>query len=260
MIETSCVVRARDFAQPWFAERAAELNERFNLHRKLWEFCTIIQVFQEQALIGSKVLGFGVGLEPLPSWFAARGADVMATDKPGDDENWDDTGQHAKSLLQLHRPAICTEKVFRDSVRFQPVDMLKIPPSLLRSSYDMTWSAGSFEHLGSLEKSIDFFCRQMECLRPGGLAVHTTEYNADEDGPTLSEGNIVLFQKKRLIQLQERLEEQGDHLWPLDLTPGNGPADLFVDTPPWGLPHLRLSLGPYVITSILLVAQRGERA
>jgi SAM-dependent methyltransferase len=261
-ITTSRVVRAVDFEQPWFKRIAGELGEQMNLHRKLWEFCAIAQVYQEQ--VGSanrpaRALGFGVGREPLAAWFAAQGASVIATDRPDATREWADTGQHAASLADLRRPAVCDPATFDERVRFLFVDMNAIPANLKCGLYDFTWSSGSFEHIGSLDRGINFFCEQMKCLRPGGIAAHTTEFNPHNDEPTLNAHDIVLYRQDDLFKLMDRLTAQGDALWPLDLERGNTPADAHIDRPPYGLPHLRIIVtGMFVTTSILLVARRGH--
>ena len=61
-------------------------------------------------------------------------------------------------------------------MRFRAVDMNDIPPDL--RGFDFTWSSCALEHLGTLRAGADFVVEQMTCLRPGGVAVHTTEYLA----------------------------------------------------------------------------------
>lgn len=257
MLDKSSIVRAADFDRFWLKGRALELCEPLNMHRKLWEYAIIAQVYRERIISGGKVLGFGVGLEPMVAWFAKHFASVLATDRPDTTADWTSTQQHAQSLEQLRRPTICKDWVFDLHVKFAPVDMNAIPEDLMRGEFDLTWSAGSFEHVGGIEQSLDFFCRQMACLKPGGLAVHTTEYNPDNTNPTLEAHNIVLFRRQELEELERRLARQGDTLWPLDLAFGNDKVDQHVDREPYGLPHLKMGFGPFVTTSVLLVARRG---
>jgi SAM-dependent methyltransferase len=228
------------------------------LHRKLWEFCIIAQVYHERISRGGAVLGFGVGLEPLAAWFANRNAAVIATDRPDDTEEWDKTNQHAKNINTLRRPLVCPDALFDERVRFMPINMNDIPSGVRHGVFDFTWSSGSFEHLGSIEHGLDFFCKQMECLKPGGLAVHTTEYNPKHSESTLNAPNLVLFRAQELHKLSSRLEDQGDYLWQLDLRAGSEEEDAHIDEPPYGLPHLSLKVGPFTTTSIVLIAQRGH--
>ena len=254
-MDKSCVVRALDFQQPWFKQRAAELDEPMKLHRKLWEYCMITQVFEEQVREGYAI-GFGVGREPIAAWLANRYIEVMATDRPDLTKEWSETGQHARVVSDLIHEKVCSLKRFHGHVHFDAVDMNDIPIHLKREQFDFSWSCGAFEHLGSIEHGLRFFLEQMKCLRKGGIAAHTTEFNP-EKGETLDDVNIALFQERHLKDLEQRLEKQGDRLWPLDLTPGTDLADVRIDREPYGLPHLRLKVGSWTTTSVLLVAQRG---
>lgn len=256
-LTASCVVRARDFRQPWFVQRTNELAHELELHRKLWEFCVIAQVGAEHLVPGMRALGFGVGREPLASWLASRGVDVVATDRPDETMEWDGTGQHAADVEHLRHPDVCSEVAFARHVRFRAVDMNAIPEDLRDGSFDFTYSAGSFEHLGGIDAGLDFFVNQMACLRPGGLAAHTTEFNMLSYHETLESPNLSLYRVQELQVLAERLAAQGDRLWPLDLASGIEPDDLHVDSEPWGLPHLKIALGRHTTTSVLLVGVRG---
>ena len=257
----SSVVRARDFEAAWLRARAAEMREPFKVHRKLWEFALIAQAFEERVgRPGAVAVGFGVGHEPLPAWLAGRGASVVATDLPSDAEDrWTTSGQHAEGRDGLRFNEICSREQF-DAIEFRQVDMRAIPDDLLRGEADFTWSAGSFEHLGSIEAGLEFFCRAMRCLKPGGVAVHTTEYNyaAKRGGPTCNKADIVLFRAEDFEELARRLRAQGDELMPIDLALGDTQADRSVDAPPYrDEPHLRCRVGSWLTTSVALVALRG---
>lgn len=251
------VTRA-EFDEPWFLERERELAERRRIHRKLWEFVALAQVYHDTISHGGRVLGFGVGREPLPAWFAARGADVLATDKPEPDY-WK-SDQYANGLDEVVYEGICDARTFRKQVAFQKVDMLAIPEELKEGKFNFTWSASCFEHLGSIEKGLNFFVEQMRCLAPGGIAAHVTEYNTESNAGTLQAWNIVAFRLRDLEELKRRLAAQGDALWPLDVTCGTAPEDAVVDDPPFDErePHLSLRLAGYAFTSLMIVASRGR--
>jgi hypothetical protein len=142
--------------------------------------------------------------------------------------------------------------------------MNHIPDDL--RGYDFTWSTCSFEHCGSLELGLRFLERQMECLRPGGVAVHTTEFNLSSNDDTLAEGPCVIFRLRDIEDVCRRLTEQGHHVEPLDLDPGSDELDRFVDPPPYyesakepygRIKHLRLSLAGYASTSIGLIIRKA---
>jgi hypothetical protein len=111
----------------------------------------------------------------------------------------------------------------------------------------------------------------MACLKPGGVAVHTTEFRLDGDGPRLDNWNTVLFGRRDMEALAARLAERGHAMAPIDYGPGRGALDGYVDVPPYGrqtmdgfalpvAPHLRLSVDGIPATSIGLVIRAGPPA
>ena len=112
---------------------------------------------------GRTGLGFAVGAEKLPAFFASRGCRITATDLPSDDERnkpWAQTGQWVGNLEALNEAGLCPETTFRDHVAYRPVDMNHIPADL--GGYDFTWSTCSFEHCGNLDLGLRFLERQMD--------------------------------------------------------------------------------------------------
>lgn len=266
---TSRRIHADDFNQQWLKDRACEMGETVKLHRKVWELCAEAQVFTDGFSVVAvhgrpiNILGFGVGHEPLPSYFAACGASrVVATDAPltdGIKHDWSDTGQHAVQLDDLYRKEIVSRETFDRHVTYEVADMNDIPAHLLDGSFDMTYSTSSFEHIGGIDKSLAFFCRQMSALKPSGIACHTTEYNFGSNVHTLESDNLVLFRKCDLERLGGMLRSQGDELWPLDLDAGTSELDKIIDVMPYeGKVHLSLKIGPWVTTSVMLIATRGN--
>jgi len=72
---------------------------------------------------------FGVGKEPLPSAFAALGAQVLGTDMPPDGQaasGWADGNQYAAGKEALFKPALIGKEEFEKLVSFQHVDMNKL--------------------------------------------------------------------------------------------------------------------------------------
>lgn len=265
MINTSHVVVESDFHQAYHEARCADLClDPTHLNRKIWEYVTIAQVFYERCSIVAPALGFGVGREPIPAYLAHFGNHVVATDQPISNESvladWASTGQHASGIEHLPRLAPEFAPNFDSLVRFEPVDMNHIPEWFMQGGFGFTWSAGSFEHIGSIDAGLDFFCNQMRALRPGGVACHTTEYNFASDTDTLEARNVVLYRRSDLEQLATRLQDQGDVLLPLDFSLGSTDADLTTDYEPYsGSNHLRVGVcsGAYQTTSIVLIAIRG---
>lgn len=250
----SCLrVRAEDYAQPWFTERRRELNLAPVLHRKLWENCTIAQVYHDRVKFEGRAIGFGVGRERLPAWLACHGVGVYATDRPAPGV-WNDK-QHARNLENITHEGICNREQRDAYIRYGSVDMRDIPDT--PNEFDFSWSSSCFEHLGSVEAGLDFFCNQMKVLRKGGISAHTTEMNLE--GPQLRTPDLVTFTLADFHRLADRLEDQGDRLWSLKplVMGGNTAADRHVDRAPYGTPHLNIAIGPHVFTSVLLVAEKG---
>jgi SAM-dependent methyltransferase len=249
------------FNSPDFLFWTSELHETFHYHRKLWEYCYIVQVLHQQGMLRSdkKGLGFGVGLEPLPALFAKYGCQVVASDQDfaaAVTQGWANTGQHAQQKTMLNSRGICETQQFDLLVDLQSIDMTKIDRSLF-GQFDFVWSSCSLEHLGSLKAGMDFIKTSIQCLKPGGIAVHTTEYNLSSNTKTLKEGATVIYRRKDIIQLAKELIQMGFEIAVLNFSPGNGEFDRYIDLPPYkSNPHLKLQLEKYVSTSIGLVIRR----
>lgn len=256
---TEATLRRPDF-QGW-AEAIKE--EPGLMHRKIWEWCFICRALEERDMLrpGRLGLGFAVGHEAMTSVFAARGARIVATDAPpatAAAAGWVDTRQHAQDLAVLNKRGLCDDDVLRRNVEFRYVDMTAIPREF-DGRFDFTWSACAFEHLGSLEKGMQFVLESLRCLKPGGVAVHTTEFNLGSNEDTVSEGETVLYRRRDIEALVARLRREG-HEIEVDFREGQGHADGYIDLPPYThRPHLRLALGQYVITSIALVIRKRPR-
>jgi hypothetical protein len=242
-----------------WAVQLAEQPER--LHRKLWEFCYIAEALGERGMLepGRSGLGFAVGLEPLASLFVSRGAEVLATDIDPDralELGWIDTNQHAAGMEALNTRGICPDDLFEANCSFRAVDMNDIPNDL--TGYDFLWSSCAFEHLGSIELGIEYVVNAMQCLKPGGIAVHTTEFNLSSNDETLTEGGTVLFRRRDFEEIGRRLEDAG-HEITLDFTVGSLPNDHWVDMPPYSSDrHLKLLIAEHVCTSYGIVVKAAE--
>ncbi|WP_426957075.1 SAM-dependent methyltransferase [Muricoccus radiodurans] len=257
----SQICTAGQMEGPDYAGWCASFGEAPRQHRKQWEFCWILAVLQAAGMLrpGVRALGFGTGREPIPSVLAAQGVEVLATDAPPDldgTQGWDSTGQHAAGLMALHHPAILDEATFRARVSFRPVDMNAIPSDL--AGFDACWSSCCFEHLGGIEAGLNFVENSLRTLRPGGVAVHTTEFNLGSNEETLESPGLSLFRRRDIESLLDRLAGKGHRLWPLNLHPGDAPVDAHVDAPPYALPHLKILAAEHITTSIGLVVQRAE--
>jgi hypothetical protein len=271
---TSRTCRQADIESRWVRHWCRALGTTPFYHRKLWEDCFILQVLWEAGMLepGRRALGFAVGREPLPAILASRGVEVLATDIAAEDaraKDWIETGQHGTGTDPLFRPHLFPDRASFDRlVAFRSVDMAALPEELQDGSRDIVWSACSIEHLGSHERGLAFVESAMRCLKPGGIAVHTTELNLDAEGETLAQGNTVLYQRRHLEALAARLAALGHAMLPLDHLHPPGIMDQFVDVPPYeegqvplghlSPPHLRLSIAGYPSTSVGIVVKAGQ--
>jgi hypothetical protein len=235
---------------PTFRQRVAELVEPWKLHRKQWEFAFILQALGERNLLepGRRGLGLGVGIEPLPARFAGLGVEVIASDLNG--------GWFATNKSKLARPALCNPAEFDRLVSFRSVDMNWIPEDLRRGNFDFVWSACSIDHVGSIRLLKRCVYKSLECLAPGGVAVHTTEYLHDREYDHDS-GPTVRLVKQDVQEILLMVRNMGCRC-ELDWTIGDGPADLTPDPTPDGvrLPHLRRHLEGKIWTSVALLIER----
>ena len=131
----------------------------------------------------------------------------------------------------------------------------------LDGGYDFLWSSCAFEHLGSLDLGLQFVENAMRLLKPGGIAVHTTEYNVGSDDDTVSVGPNCIYRKRDLEQLDRRLRRVGCGIERMDFDAGTHIYDLDYDTAPFfesGKVHLKLEVDGHVCTSFLLIAHKGN--
>jgi hypothetical protein len=231
------------------------------LHRKMWEWLFIAEALRERGLLaaGRTGLGFGVGQEPLVALFAAEGCDLVATDQPREAavaSGWTVSEiEWAGGPEQLNTHGLCPAEEFGRRVSFRAVDMNAIPVDL--RGFDFTWSSCALEHLGTLAAGVDFVVAQMDCLKPGGVAVHTTEYLIASSDETVEAGGTVFYRRRDIEALVDRLRGAG-HGIDVDFTLGATPEDLHVDVPPYTDVHLRTRLGDYETTSLALVITKGS--
>ena len=232
-------------------------------NRKHWEWASIAETLNETGCIAEGDCGivFGVGREPLVSYLAMNGVNVLATDQQPNDKAiqfWDATNQLAKTKEDLYFP-FCWKSEFDNFVSFEFCDMNNIPKEY-DVQFDFCWSACSLDHLGSLEKGMQFIERSLECLKPGGLAVHTTEYNIGSNEVTSEAGDTVFFRRRDIEQLVQRLRAKGYIIEDVDFSRGENQKNFEVQYEPYEHPTDALFLGvfenKYIVSSILLVIHK----
>ena len=265
-----------DMESDWSRYWTSELKVPLILHRKIWEHTYLLQALYSTGNISpdKKGLGFGCGVEPIPSYLAAKGVSTTITDLPPEHQQtsgWMSSNEYEQSLENAYMEHLVERDTFIRMVSHRFVDMNAIPDDL--SGYDFCWSICALEHLGSIQKGLDFIENSLRTLRPGGTAVHTMEFNINPDGPTIDNWITVLFQRKHIEEFARKMEVAGHKVAQLDFNAGNRPMDQFIDVPPWGghlmnnvseelgistnQHHLKLAIDGFVATCFAITITKG---
>ena len=251
------LVTSAQMEEPVYEKWCALVRDPRVRHRKVWEWVYILEVLKQHGMLaeGKRGLGFGCGTEPLSALMASMGCEIVATDLDTETAEkqgwWTKTHQHAGGLAQLNEAGICDPALFARKVSYRSCDMNAIPSDL--RGFDFTWSSCSLEHLGSLENGLEFIQRSIDCLKPGGVAVHTTEFNLGTNDRTLESRVTVAYRKKDIEGLALRLIGKGYKIPRINFSPGDRLLDRVVDRPPYRHSHLKLLVSRHLLTSIGLV-------
>ncbi len=258
-----------DIESDWFFYWCQEMKTPVVYHRKLWEFCYILQALYEYDLLtpGRKGLGFGCGEEPLPSILAAYDIEITATDldpTASAAQGWIETKQNMSSVEKILHPELCTKELFTKNVSLKYVDMNAIP-AYLEGKYDFCWSACALEHLGSIKNGLLFIENSLKTLVPGGISIQTTEFNYLEEQETIDNYGTVLFRKKDFEGIAKKLTAAGHQVAPLDFNIGSRVLDRFIDLPPYNSKvhefaqeaHLRLLIDGFASTSFGMIIRKA---
>jgi SAM-dependent methyltransferase len=259
----SQVVSAGQFAEEPFARwRAIFDSDTGRMHRKTWEHSYVLAAAEQHGVLvpGNRALGFGVGREPIPAALAREGIHVVATDLAPDAETtagWAATGQHMSGPAALSKPHIVDDAELDRLVETRFVDMTAIPPEIGR--FQLVWSCGSLEHLGSPEAGLEFVRSSLAHLEPGGIAVHTTELELVPHETTRDHGHLAVYRPDDLDGLVAEIRNEGLEIesdWTVCL---DRPEDRIVSLPPYASDervHLKIVVGDSVLTSVGLIARR----
>lgn len=243
------------------------LKHPIKLDRKLWEFVYALQALRETGNLapGRRGLGFGVGGEPIIPLMVNNGCRIVLTNQNEEkarDEGWvKEIDQYVQfvadpsEILRFNHGGLSDSKTFQEEATYRDVDMNFIPEDL--RGFDLVWSLCAMEHLGSLANGIAFVHNSLKCLKPGGVAVHTTEFNLSSDENTVEEKLLVLYRRRDLLELATDLANQG-HLIDLNFDPGDPQINSYVDTPPYRRSvHSKIYVGEYVTTSFGLIIRKN---
>ncbi len=167
----SSVCNPAHWQHPFWQQCLQSLGLPDSQHRKLWEWVHGISGLARLGCLRPSVhaLGIAAGHEPVIYWLANRVAKVYATDLY--------RGSFASSEANpdvLHNPdryATCPYP--RERVHFFPMSGTDI--SLANETVDLIFSFCSIEHFGSRANSRRSLQEMARVLRPGGVAVVSTE-------------------------------------------------------------------------------------
>jgi SAM-dependent methyltransferase len=222
---TSQFVTSSQFDEARFHEMLEWFGWGFGRNRKLWEYLYILNVLDRHGLDGARLLGFGCGRELIPGLITTRGAYVVATDF-AEEADRNDFAWASRGLDELFPDHLVARGARRDMAEFRHVDMNDIPTEL--RDFDALWSCGSLEHIGGLGRGIDFILNAMDCLKPGGVAVHTTEFNVSPGAGTYESPSLSLYRDVHIHDAIDRLIRAG-HRVHMNWTRGETPEDKHVD-------------------------------
>lgn len=250
--------------EPIYGQWINDIKEHNFHNRKQWEYVYILQALKENGFLkdGISGLGFGVGSEPLPAVMAKYGCKVLATEiniEKKNEKGWVKGRDIETQIKELNSKGICNHEKFNQLVSFKDVDMNKIPSDL--SDFDFTWSCCSLEHLGNMELCTDFIFNSLDCLKPGGVAIHTTEFTLSKKN-TITKGSTVFFREQDIISIASRLTDSG-HEISLNLHKGNHIRDWLIDIPPYKKKnHIKLLISKQwkflVATSIGIIIKKNR--
>jgi len=259
---TSQLVTYKQTNEPVYDRWLEEIKEGNHHNRQQWEYVFILQALKENGMLqaGKRGLGFGVGSEPIPAVLAKYGVELTATEiniEKKNDRGWIKGRNVATELQTLNRWGICETEQFHKLVSFRDVDMNNIPDDL--RDYDFNWSSSSLEHLGNMELCTDFIFNSLKTLKPGGIAVHTTEFTLSKK-LTVKDGLTVFFRETDIRELERRLTAEG-HKIIVNFNKGNSLHDWLIHIPPYRKEnHLKLLISShwklFVATSLGLIIQK----
>ena len=92
-------------------------------------------------------------------------------------------------------------------MKLRAADPNAIPQDL--RGFDFCFSVGRIHMLGTIARGIQFMENMVDVLKPGGIAVHTTEFSFAVDDQTIDNWGTVLFQRRHFEEMAQRMERKG---------------------------------------------------
>jgi SAM-dependent methyltransferase len=164
----------RDWEDPAWRQGLEDLGylpDPARHHRKEWEFAQGVYGLRKLRCLSAaaEALGLGAGTEPIIFFLAGRLRRVVATDLYAGDFS-----QHEADARMLRDPeAFAPFAYHRERLEVRRMDATAIdyPPE----SFDLVFSFSAFEHFGPRRAQRACLAAMHRVLRPGGVAVLTTE-------------------------------------------------------------------------------------
>lgn len=251
------VPRAADFQAAWLLQACRELCIEPRLHRQVWEYAFLLSACRRLGLLqpGRRALGVGTHDDPLTSCLTAHGLEVVLLAEDS---------APAQVMERAFRPALVGRARFDALASVEPPNLLS-EPFRLAGQFDLCWTTQALERQGSVTAGLGMAHAMIHTLRPGGVALLTTEFDLGLTG-THARGSsaITVFGRTELERLREELAAAGHAMAPLDVAWGTGVLDSYIDMPPYAgdpqaqpgraePPHLKLLIEGTVATRIGLV-------
>ncbi len=259
-----------DIETPWFSYWCKEIGVAPMYNRKLWEFAFTLQSLYENGILvdGKTGIGFGCGEEPLGSYFASKNMRVIISDltpKEAKQIGWA-KNEHESLKEKAFFPDLVSNELFNKNVEHQYIDMNNLPS--FDTKFDFCWSICALEHLGSIQKGLNFIENSLNILKPGGIAIHTTEFNYSSEDETIDNWETVLFLRKHFELLARNIKNNGNELIGPDFDIGNGFLDGYIDVPPYQTydnidmkvgysPQLKLAVRGFFITCFGMIIKKS---
>lgn len=246
---------ASQFSEPTFLEITEALGLQPSQRRVLWEQVYITSVIATEGLVGvgRRGIGFGLDRDRLPALFSSRGVEVLATSpRPTDELSFD----MEQLRTRFFYPEIIHLEDFDQLITFDFAELGEAPAAL-EGSFDFCWSSGIPPRLGSIAAAISFFEASLRVLRPGGIAVHTFDFNLSADERTQESPNLVILRRRDIEELAQRLHAAGHSMLPLNTHPGFTREDELVATRPGGPDQLKRRYGAVIATSAGIVLRKA---
>jgi SAM-dependent methyltransferase len=164
----------QDWAHPAWRRALEDLGysaDPARLHRKDWEFAQGVYGLRKLYRLAPEAvaLGLGAGSEPIIFFLAGRLRRVVATDL----YEGDFSRQEADPRILRDPEAFAPFSYYRERLEVRRMDATAI--EYAPESFDLVFSFSAFEHFGSRQAQRRCLSEIHRVLRPGGVAVLTTE-------------------------------------------------------------------------------------